>query len=312
MSGEGLSAHRRSATELCHLPRFYLTQNNETRMIIAQHRCNGHNGIANRGQRATGRVYRLGAVAVRVCCARLAASRSSGGPAGRHKATGSGGPIVQNEPNLPPAGAVDGENCAKRSQTWGNWGMWTKAVVVLGVARPGSETCKTNPIWPGRRLVPEENVRNAAKLGGPGVCGQKRLSCRAWLGLGVKRAKRTQFGPAGGRCRRKLRETKPNLGQLGHVGKGRRRVGRWWAREGNVQNEPNLARPETGTGGNCAKRSQFLDCGLRIGRSRARTPNLRRAEECETKPIRPTQAGIGAGGGVIGGYCAEQSQLAAA
>jgi hypothetical protein len=178
-------------------------------MIIAQHRCNGHNGIANRGQRATGRVYRLGAVAVRVCCARLAASRSSGGPAGRHNATGSGGPIVQNEPNLPPAGAVDGENCAKRSQTWGNWGMWTKAVVVLGVARPGSETCKTNPIWPGRRPVPEEIARNEAKPRTTGACGQRTSPCGALVGPGGKRAKRTQFGPAGDRHWRELCETKP-------------------------------------------------------------------------------------------------------
>jgi hypothetical protein len=36
--------------------------------------------------------------------------------------------------------------CAKRSQTWGDWSIWAKAVVVSVVARPGSETCKTNPI----------------------------------------------------------------------------------------------------------------------------------------------------------------------
>jgi hypothetical protein len=53
---------------------------------------------------------------------------------------------VQNKPNLAPAQAADRGNCAKRSQTWGNWGMWAKAVVVWPVARPGSETCKTNPI----------------------------------------------------------------------------------------------------------------------------------------------------------------------
>jgi hypothetical protein len=35
---------------------------------------------------------------------------------------------------------------AKRSQTWRDWGMWVKTVLAWGVARPGSETCKTNPI----------------------------------------------------------------------------------------------------------------------------------------------------------------------
>jgi hypothetical protein len=55
---------------------------------------------------------------------------------------------AQNEPNFVPPQAADGRNCAKRSQTWEDWGMWAKAVVVWGVARPGSETCKTNPICP--------------------------------------------------------------------------------------------------------------------------------------------------------------------
>jgi hypothetical protein len=39
------------------------------------------------------------------------------------------------------------EICAKRSQTWDNWGIWAKVVILWGVARPGSETCETNPIW---------------------------------------------------------------------------------------------------------------------------------------------------------------------
>jgi hypothetical protein len=38
--------------------------------------------------------------------------------------------IVQNEPNFAPAQAADGWNCAKRSQTWGSWGIWEKAVVL--------------------------------------------------------------------------------------------------------------------------------------------------------------------------------------
>jgi hypothetical protein len=49
--------------------------------------------------------------------------------------------------------------------------------------------------------------------------------------LGSKRAKRTQFLPAAGGGRRELCETKPNLGGLGYVGKGSRRVGRGSAGE---------------------------------------------------------------------------------
>jgi hypothetical protein len=72
-----------------------------------------------------------------------------------------------------PAGPADGGNCAEQSQTWGDWGIWVKGVV-WAVARPGSETCETNPIgparpemgtgrratWPSRRAI----VRNEANL----------------------------------------------------------------------------------------------------------------------------------------------------
>jgi hypothetical protein len=77
---------------------------------------------------------------------------------------------AQNEPNFPPPQAADGRNCAKRSQTWGDWGIWTKAVAVGAAGRPGSEMCKTNPIHP--------------RLGAAG---------------GGSRSKGTQFGPAGGK-----------------------------------------------------------------------------------------------------------------
>jgi hypothetical protein len=62
---------------------------------------------------------------------------------------------AQNKPNLAPPGAADRANCAKRSQTWVDWGMWATTIVAWAVARPGSETCKTNPIWPGLGPVPE-------------------------------------------------------------------------------------------------------------------------------------------------------------
>jgi hypothetical protein len=44
------------------------------------------------------------------------------------------GDRVQNEPNFAPPQAADGGNCAKRSQTWRDWGMWAKTVVVCGSA----------------------------------------------------------------------------------------------------------------------------------------------------------------------------------
>jgi ribosomal protein L34E len=53
--------------------------------------------------------------------------------------------------------------------------VWEKAVV-SSVARPGSETCKTNPIWP-----PVEGV------------GRGRPTYEE-----AKRTKRTQFRPAAG------------------------------------------------------------------------------------------------------------------
>ncbi len=40
-------------------------------------------------------------------------------------------------------------DCAKRSQTWEDWGVWVKAVIVRGAASPEGETCKTNPIFQG-------------------------------------------------------------------------------------------------------------------------------------------------------------------
>jgi hypothetical protein len=110
-----------------------------------------------------------------------------------------------------PAGTDDGRNCAKRSQTWENWGMWAKAVLVWAVARPGSETCKTNPIWPSWRRMPEANTQNEPNFGQ--MVGVPRSeSCKTnpilperpgmgagWRGRDVPPecdcAKRTQFRP---------------------------------------------------------------------------------------------------------------------
>jgi hypothetical protein len=134
---------------------------------------------------------------------------------------------AQNEPNFARPGTAGGGNHAKRSQTWRDWGTWAKAVLVWGVARPWSRTCETNPISPCCRRSPE-----------------------------AKCAKPSQFGPAAGVWQKELRKTKPNLGGLGCVGKGRSRVGRpsggsetcktnpIWGRV--VQNEANS--PSAGSG----------------------------------------------------------------
>jgi hypothetical protein len=69
--------------------------------------------------------------------------------------------------------------CARRSQTWDNWGMWAKVVLLWGVARPGSETCETNPIW-GRRLAPDGGKRaEQSQLGNGRIYAN--LSSGIWL-----------------------------------------------------------------------------------------------------------------------------------
>jgi hypothetical protein len=74
---------------------------------------------------------------------------------------------------------------------------------------PGSDDlCKTNPIWPGRGRLTEEIVQNEAKLGGTGVCGQRRLSCGARPGSETCKTNPVS-PPAAGACRRELCKTNP-------------------------------------------------------------------------------------------------------
>jgi hypothetical protein len=73
-----------------------------------------------------------------------------------------------------PEQAADRGNCAKRSQTWGDWGIWAKAIIVWGVARLEGERCKTKPIlaarpgmgavWPAARLRWRAIVQNKANF----------------------------------------------------------------------------------------------------------------------------------------------------
>jgi hypothetical protein len=111
-------------------------------------------------------------------------------------------------------------------------------------------------------------MQNKAKPGATGVYGQ-RFSCWPWAGRGVKRAKRSRFGPVGGY----LRRTNPIWGPQAPPS----RIADWkmpssierWRQ--NAPNEPNLARPAgkmrrtnpilplpgRGTRGKCAEQSQF-------------------------------------------------------
>jgi hypothetical protein len=136
-----------------------------------------------------------------------------------------------------------------------------------GQALQRAESCETNPISPRRRRRTEEIVRNEAKLGMTGVYGQRRLSCGAWLGRGVKRAKRTQFGSAGDVRQRVNVRNEPNLDHRQKMSGGDDRP----TKSRRMQNEPNLAgAPGNGRGlaggdvppeSDCAKQSRFARGG---------------------------------------------------
>jgi hypothetical protein len=53
--------------------------------------------------------------------------------------------------------------------------MWAKAVVAWA-ARPGSEPCKTNPIWPSRRVKRAEQTQ----FGDEGICAKWRCEREVW------------------------------------------------------------------------------------------------------------------------------------
>jgi hypothetical protein len=112
-----------------------------------------------------------------------------------------------------PGGVPDGANRAKRTQTWGTWGISASAGVVWASARPGSKTCKTNPIWSGRggcRRRKAQNEPNLARVPGNG----RGLAGRDARPEGDC-AKRTQFEPSGGACRRRNARNEPNFAPAG-------------------------------------------------------------------------------------------------
>jgi hypothetical protein len=58
-------------------------------------------------------------------------------------------------------------NCAKRSQTWGGGGIWAKAVLVRGVARPRSENVQNEPNFGCPGWCRSVNVQNEPNFGPP-------------------------------------------------------------------------------------------------------------------------------------------------
>jgi hypothetical protein len=112
-----------------------------------------------------------------------------------------------------------------------------------GQALRRAEACKTNPIYrrPGR--LTKGIVQNEAKLGGNGACGQRRLPCGAWLGWGVKRAKRTQFYPSAREWARAARAARPRRravvrNEANSPEPGRRRCGWRGHRELSCRTKP--------------------------------------------------------------------------
>ncbi len=129
----------------------------------------------------------------------------------------------------------------------------------------GGIACETNPISPRRRGRTEGIVQNEAKLGGIGVCGQRRSPCGAWLGRGARRlriadckeagrrrvpetkcAKRTQFRPSAeevGRGRPSYEEPKrakrTQFGPARHGESGEKRLTASLQTGEIVRNEPN-------------------------------------------------------------------------
>jgi hypothetical protein len=135
-------------------------------------------------------------------------------------------PNAQNEPNFAPPQAADGGNCTKRSQTWVDWGMWAKAVVVWGVARPGSEMCKTNPISPERsgtgagdpsRAAPAESDGAKRTQFGAGDPHKRELwigRCRLRAGAGGQVRKTNPISPRRGRRTEGERACQRGQGQV--------------------------------------------------------------------------------------------------
>jgi hypothetical protein len=174
---------------------------------------------------------------------------------------------VQNEPNLRARGpGLRIDDCGLRIERR-RWPAGT-----------GGQSCKTNPIWPGRRCWTERTVRNEPNLA-PRLRaehagrGERRRSnaqnepnlAPPRAGDGGHCAKRTQFRPVGAGVGGQMCKTKPNLGEMGCLGKGG--YPRCASTEHrNARNEPNL--------GPRGRRLRLADAGGRRRQSAQNEPNL--------------------------------------
>jgi hypothetical protein len=196
-----------------------------------------------------------------------------------------GRPIVQNEPNF--AGRPDtplfqysiippfqsDADCAKRSQfpatpggtRPGGWGTWGNRVKQSQFGGPIVRNEANFPAWPG-----------GAGPGRRGTWDERQMHKTNPIS---RRGRATLPRPSTLRPRprrERLCKTKPNLGELGHVGKGGPRMWGDFAGKWNAQNEPN---------------SSISDCGL------GGTPALQPATSSLRRPIVQNEPNFPAGPG---------------
>ncbi len=159
-----------------------------------------------------------------------------------------------------------------------------------------SQSCKTNPSWPGLGRAP---------------MGKRCKTNPIWGGnagaSGTERAKRTQF-PGWGwvgryfRDERRLCETNPISATPGG-GRGLRGAGR----EANVRNEPNFEQPDRDRRPNCAKQSQIWAGWDIWGAAHQGGGRL-----CKTNPIPGGTGWDNVPGAWDAGKCAKRTQFGAA
>jgi hypothetical protein len=151
----------------------------------------------------------------------------------------------------------------------------------LRIERPGADErfCETKPI-------------RGQGVGYGELCETNPIPTGRGAG---NRAKRTQFRPAAGASWRKLCETKPNLGRLGHAGKGSGRVGAAPPRSEMCKTNPIR---ELGAR-DCGLKDAGLD-GIRVEQSQFRGSN------------RAKQSQFGVSGTGCHADCAKRTQLSGA
>jgi hypothetical protein len=151
-------------------------------------------------------------------------------------------------PNLPRA------TRAKQSQTWEDWGMWARAVIVCGPTSPESKMCKTNPMWPATARA--RGAKCAKRT-------QFRRECRH------RRDRTRQTNPiypseqagravAGANCAKQTQLGGPNVRNEANLPAGG--PAKPWL-ERIVRNEPNFGPASQPGTPDCVKQSQFSPVG---------------------------------------------------